>query len=159
VCPGQDTKPLSVKLQAKSQDIHRAVESVKDCVSVLQQFREGDMFQIIFKRAETTHGEAIPMPRLTARQRHRSNVPASNAEEYYRRAYYLPFLDTCISQLNERFTDRSANAYKIRAVIPAFMDGCSFSDLEPAAELFVQVLSGLGDNMALKVEFMRWQAY
>ena len=77
-----------------------------------------------------------------------------NAEEYHRRAYFLSFLDTCILQLKERFTDHSAKTCKISAVISGFMDGCSVSDLEPVVELFSYVLSR--DSTALKVEYKRW---
>ena len=76
---------------------------------------------------------------------------------YFRRAYFLPFVDKCILQMTERFTDRSVNVYIVGAVIPAFIDKCSFLDLEPAAQFFSQLLPG--DTVALKIEFMRWQAY
>ena len=36
------TKPLSVKLQSESQDIHHAMEGVMDAVNVLQQLRDDE---------------------------------------------------------------------------------------------------------------------
>ncbi len=40
------------------------------------------------------------MLRLTTKQRDRCNVPVDNALLYFKRAYFSPFIDTCIAQLN-----------------------------------------------------------
>ena len=70
------TKPLSVKLQSKSQDIHHAMEDVLDAVNVLQQLRyDGPAYDRIIQRAQETHGSEIAMPRMTGRQVHRVTTP------------------------------------------------------------------------------------
>lgn len=61
---------------------------------------QGDIFQA----ATDVYGGDITMPRLTARQRHRTNVPSTNAAHYYRRTVFLPFVDCCISQMTKRFS-------------------------------------------------------
>ena len=43
-------------------------------------------------------------PRQVSRQRHHANTPVDNDEEYYRRACYIPFLDSLIAELESRFT-------------------------------------------------------
>ncbi|KAJ8017779.1 52 kDa repressor of the inhibitor of the protein kinase [Holothuria leucospilota] len=84
------TKPLSVKLQAVSQDIHNAMKSVQDCVTVLQQMRtEEKFFHDLFIRAEEENGDNIQKPRTARRQRHRENHPADTPEEFYRRSVFL----------------------------------------------------------------------
>lgn len=148
---------MSEKLQAKAQDIHHAVSGIEDCASVLQHFRDGDEFQKIFERASAAYGEEIPLPRLTGRQKNRCNVPADTAEQYFKRAYFLPFIDTCLSQLKERFEQQTAIAYQMSTVIPAFMDNCTFSQLEPAAKFYSTFLDG--DTLALQTEYTRWQLY
>jgi len=147
-----------VKLQAKSQDIHRAVDSVKDCVAVLQQFREGDMFDKIFMQATELNNGEITMPRVTARQKNRSNVPANNALEYFKRAYFLPFIDTCLVQLDERFTRHAATACQLSVILPAFLNSGKFEDIVPAVELYSQFLPD-GGLIPVQTEYMRWQQY
>jgi len=106
----QITKPLSVKLQGRGEEIHCAVNRVKDCIAVMQQIRDDDTFDAAFQAATEICGEEITMPRLTARQRNRTNVPATNAAVYNRRAVFLPFVDCCIVQMTERFTPHAATA-------------------------------------------------
>jgi len=72
----QITKPLSEKLQATSQDLSQASLLIKDCVLILQAFREGDKFNRIFTKAEELHGNAIDMPQITSRQINRCHTPA-----------------------------------------------------------------------------------
>ena len=95
-------KPLSVKLQGKEQDVHCAATSVNDCIAVMQQVRDDGTFDSVFEAAGVAYGEDIAMPRLTARQRNRTNVPADSAHQYYRHAVFLPFVDCCIAQMRER---------------------------------------------------------
>jgi len=59
----QITKPLSVKLQGKEQDVHCAVKSVNDCIAVMQQIRDNAMFDGVFEAARVVYGEDIVMPR------------------------------------------------------------------------------------------------
>ena len=75
--------------------------------SVLQEFRHDDFLEQIFGRANELHDA---MARLTVIQRNHSNVTANNAQEYFKRAYFLPFIDSLarVAQLNECFTRQTA---------------------------------------------------
>ena len=42
------------------------------------------------------------VPQSASRQRQQNNVPASNPEEYFKRAVTIPFLDHIIQELNDR---------------------------------------------------------
>jgi hypothetical protein len=44
----------------------------------------------------------ITVPRITARQTLRNNVPHTCAEEYYRRSTFLPMIDCIIQEMNDR---------------------------------------------------------
>ena len=73
------TKPLSVKPQSESQDIHHAMEGVMDAVNVLQQLRDDEpAYDRIFQRAQESHSE-IAMPHMTGRQVHQANHPGKTA--------------------------------------------------------------------------------
>ena len=43
------------------------------------------------------------MPRQTKYQVYRSNVPADDTEEYFRKAIFIPYLDSIIQSLRNRF--------------------------------------------------------
>jgi len=147
-------------LQGKQQDTHKAVSDVNDCIDVLQKhFRDGEMFDEIFKNAADLLGEEIPMPRITARQTHRSNVSTDSCASYYKRAVglFVPFVDTCLSQLRERFGSHSARANKISLLLPSACVYCSFGDVRDSVEFYVKFLPGGVD--AVKAEFLRWQSH
>ena len=107
------TKPLSLRLQGATQDIHYACESVRDCITTLQGMRADKYFKKIFKNAEQQHGAAVEMPRINVCQRNRENHPANSAEEYYRRSMCFPYLDVCLEQLREMFTAHPATVYRL----------------------------------------------
>lgn len=151
------TKPLSVKLQGKSQDIHQAVDSVQDCVAVLQQFRNDDTFERIFSRASDLFDEEISMPRIVARQRNRCNVSADNAQEYFKRSVFLPFIDTCIGQMTERFQKHAARAYQLSRLLPSFCNDSDFSQVQEAMQLYDQFIPG--GLHAAEIEFARWRQH
>ena len=102
------TKPLSLRLQGTTQDIHNGYESVRDCITTLQGMRTDKYFKKIFKNAEQQHGATVEMPRINTCQQNRENHPA---EEYYRRSMYFPYLDVYLEQLRERFTAYTANYF------------------------------------------------
>ena len=117
------------------------------------------MFDEIFKNAADLLGEEIPMPRITARQTHRSNVPTDSCASYYKRAVglFVPFVDTCLSQLRERFGSHSARANKTSLLLPSACVYCSFGDVRDSVEFYVKFLPGGVD--AVKAEFLRWQSH
>ena len=53
------TKPLSVRLQGVTQDIHNVSESVRDCITTLQGMRTYEYFKKIYKNAEEQHGATV----------------------------------------------------------------------------------------------------
>jgi len=152
----QITKPLSVKLQGRGEEIHCAVNSVKDCIAVMQQIRDDDTFDAVFQAATEICREEITMPCLTARQRNRTKVPATNAADYYRRAVFLPFVDCCILQMTERFTPHAATANHLIVLLPTHCDTSDFSDVATVGSFYAKFLPG-GNVTALRMEFMRWQ--
>ena len=65
-------------------------------------------------------GSEISAPRRCGRQRHRGNVPATTAIEYYRREVTVPFIDHLIGELNNRFFNgQEIIVPKASSLIPA----------------------------------------
>ncbi|KAJ8879776.1 hypothetical protein PR048_020384 [Dryococelus australis] len=98
------------KLQATDADPESALSSANCIISVLTRIRENaeTKFKILFRECEETARNGvsqITIPILVkGRQVHRANVPAENAEEYFRRAVFIPWADGLVSNLRARFT-------------------------------------------------------
>lgn len=100
------TLPLSVALQAKNNDLASAIEMADNLSDVLKELREEskDKFNDMFANAQNLAnniGIHIKIPRVTARQCHRSNYETDSLEEYFRLPIFLPFLDHFILQLRD----------------------------------------------------------
>ena len=134
------TRPLSVKLQAKDQDLLHAIRSVDDCIDVLQTIRDGETFNTIVDHIESESGSELSMPRRTHKQAHRSNPPAASAREHYRRAVFLPFVDTCLNQLRERFKTHRSKGLLLCSLLLSVCEDRTFSDAEDGVKLFVSLL-------------------
>ena len=65
------------------------------------------IFEETSKLGVNLHGEDFELrkPRNNQRQRHRSNVRATTAEDYYRITLYNEFLSDVVTELQDRFTD------------------------------------------------------
>ena len=78
-------------------------------------------FQNIFTKCQTLAASAeatIIVPRTVSRQTLRDNVEHKNAEQYYHRIVFIPFLDCLVKQLNDRFERRTKDAIKSMYFIP-----------------------------------------
>ena len=153
------TKPLSSKLQGVSQDLAQAVNGIQECVDVLESFRNDDTFDKAFQRAAETLGEELVMPRRAGRQTQRNNVPADTPLQYYKRAIFLPYIDTVVGQLKARFQGHSAVACKLIGLLPAFCVTQTFASIEESVDLYQKFLPDDSDRIDVQAEFKRWSAY
>jgi hypothetical protein len=117
------TLPISKILQSTDLDISEALNNVDSVISVLQNIRTNveNEFKIIFNEAceiadalEIT----IAMPRLTKNQTKRCNVPSENEEEYYKRAIFIPWLDSFINSISERFLKHKDVIKSFKCLLP-----------------------------------------
>ena len=73
----------------------------------------------------------IKKPRTVSRQTIRDNIPSENDMDYYRKAVYIPYLDSLLQQLKDRFDGHNSTVFNFAAVIAAFASQYSFTDLAP----------------------------
>ena len=66
-------------------------------------------------------GVSMEIPRVTARQVHRSNPPASTPEEYWRKAFVIPYLDSLMTSLKDRFSQENEPAFSLFYLHPSHM--------------------------------------
>jgi len=73
---------------------------------------EKELVKIYMRAAELARkrGVSLEKPRTTGRQRFRANMDADTAEEYFRPAVYISFLDNFISQLQVRYYQSKQSA-------------------------------------------------
>lgn len=153
----QITRPLSEHLQAEFLDIQSAMDSVSDCRTVLQTYRNDcDHFERIYNSACTLHGEPeIEMPRTAGRQTHRSNAPASSSIDHFRVNTYLPFLDAILQQIDERFSIHAKAIGQLSMLLPN-----NFLAKEMPIDCFKIYEPLLHFTFpALEAELMRWRSY
>ncbi|KAL4103758.1 hypothetical protein QTP88_019099 [Uroleucon formosanum] len=70
--------------------------------------------------AENIEAE-INLPRIAKQQQHRSNPPALNSAEFWKRSLLIPYLDSLISSLERRFSDENLPAFSLLLIHPSNM--------------------------------------
>ena len=151
------TKPLSVKLQTMNQDLLQAVRSVDSCMEVLQSMRDGDTYDKLFNLINEETEDGVKLPRRTGKQTHRSNPPANDAREYFRRSVFLPFVDTCLHQLRERFKSHRSRGVLLCSLLPSVCVGRSFADAQDGVTHYNPFMDASMNEV--HAEFLRWQEF
>lgn len=146
----------SAKLESVCNQLQQVNMNIKDVTAhiiqstdVLQSHRDNvsEEFSLIFKKAQSICEELdieLKQPRLNKRQVHRSNLPSENAEEYFRRSIFIPYLDSIISSLQIRYSSTQEKAFSLLQLHPKEMsklDKSSFlTVLEDINSLYGDVL-------------------
>lgn len=86
----------------------KATQLAEATIQSLQEKRDNstDTFKELCKQSANLAeemGTDIQKPRTTTQQKNRSNIKTESAEDYYRTAVYIPFLNFTISELTARF--------------------------------------------------------
>ena len=122
-------------------DLKRATDAINDTMSVLRQKREqvdmifGQLFGEAKEIADILDVE-IKCPRIVSRQTHRANnQPAQSAEEYFRRAVYIPLLDSIVNDLKDRLSPDVMNLFKLGVFVPKANYSCMDEDIETIKQL------------------------
>lgn len=177
------TKPLSVKLQQTGLDLCKAMNEVNDVMKILQNLREkteasmeqdkGNEVDDVLEAAEqdtvfrydavyqsavetaARHNTEPSMPRLCAKQVHRSNAAATDPKLYYRQAVYFPFLDHLLQGLHDRFGPVQQQIALASKLVPAVMVGeapLSSSEQKKLVDAFPDMPS----PQSFAAEYHRW---
>jgi hypothetical protein len=115
---------MSKKLQSIKFDIQEAKGMILDVMSVLNDRRVdfGHFDRVLESACETMEilNVTLVQPRHSKVQVNRANPPASSPSEYYRRAIYLPLVDSITVDLRSRFSDETLNKLsELSTLIPA----------------------------------------
>lgn len=118
------TLKLSRTLQSDDYDLAGAISYAESIISSLSKIRQNAIqeFASIFEQCKKTasiFGLEISVLRIVkGRQYHRANVPAETPEEYYRRAVFLPWLDSLLNNLSDRFTKHKDVLANFKCLLP-----------------------------------------
>ena len=150
------TKGLSETLQMKDYDLVQCIELVKHARSVLQGYRDDpEVFNRWFKEAAELLGNEIHKPRVVGRQTMRANVDGQDAREYFRVSSFYSYMDTVLSQLDERFLGHQQEALCISSLIPSNCCSVTFEDIRPAVTFYERCLDR---PFEVELEFGLWQS-
>ncbi|XP_008178902.1 52 kDa repressor of the inhibitor of the protein kinase-like [Acyrthosiphon pisum] len=155
----QYTQSLCKYLQSKNIDLVVAVNHINLVKNQLSCIRENattefnKLFIDINKRLNDFE-LTIEMPRLAKRQKYRDNIPTKDPEEYFRITLFLPFLDSFVQQLNDRFV----NHQNIISGFQMFVKSSEF-DEEKLRELVEFYAKDVDDFDRVKSETILWNRY
>jgi len=106
-------EPVCNLLQQVNINLKTANNHITKLVDILQLYRNDSSteFAVLFAKSKEIAEELdveIRPPRVAARQsqknRQRSNHPSTNHEEFFRISFFVPYLDSIISSLKDRFS-------------------------------------------------------
>ena len=132
---------IIVKLQKKTVDIVDAYQMVSEVAKTYKDQRKDvdASFSLIFTqstRMAEKVGAAVEMPRITSRQKHRSNAEALSPQEYLKKNVVIPFLDHIIMCLDQQFSPAAIIPSSLLALVPSIL--CSKNPcLETVARMYI----------------------
>ena len=152
------TVALSIMLQGQPINLIEAAKESKVVTSVLREERNDQtVWSELFERAkELAAGFEIEpsVPRISAIQRNRANVPAVTPQQYWYRALYLPLVDHLIQELNDRLlnhNDRFLGQYLIPTQLVSL-------NRETTNKIYNACSNDLSHRVAFDNEIVRWKA-
>ena len=153
---------LTRSLQQEEKDIVQAVSEVDTLTSSLKNIRENvdthhnEWFESVSEMCSSV-GTTPSMPRTCARQRHRTNTPASTPSEYFKRTITIPILDHFLVELDRRFSSHHQTAIQGLHLVPSVL---VTNDLQTVSKAVVEAgefyAVDLPNLSSLKSEVHNW---
>lgn len=154
------THRLSERLQSPDQDLSSALTLVREVLDIFKDLRRNaelefeSLFENSLKIADNI-GVDISAPRVCKKQTTRENIPANNAEEYFRRTVFLPLVDHFITELETRFSREFDGILPLEGLIPSQLMQYENKEILKASDKYEKFLQGT--QMQLKAELMLWR--
>ena len=159
------TASLCRALQTVNKDLVDAVEGVSFVKKTLQSCRATNEWKdadygtfIAAQNLAYTVDVDLCVPGLTAHQRGRSNVPADNADDYFRQAIWFPYLDAMIEAIESCFTSHSILVNRMVSFIPAQLPDFEWKDVKSSVQLYNTAL-GNPHEEEIKLQYMQWKDF
>ncbi|CAH0555163.1 unnamed protein product [Brassicogethes aeneus] len=162
------TRPLSLLLQAPSVDFIIATDALKNSLNIIETRRKSAeiYFSKLFSKAKNLAQEldsSIEIPRIVKRQKHRANYSSVTAEQYYRKAIFIPLLDYVILDLQERLPKDTLKVFDLNLLMPSVLieeNNVEKEVCQRIESLGVQYESVLGNQVSNLVgEYQVWKEH
>lgn len=119
-------EPVANNLQGVDQNLLTVRKQITSLVELIKNHRNfaKDNFHNLWENMETCLSELnieLTPPRTVKRQTCRTNIPSDSPESYYRRSIFIPYLDSLITSLEERFPEENDVSYSIFNLAPSSM--------------------------------------
>ena len=119
------TKPPSLALQNSKCNVYKAFVDGQNCRKVISAQKSDTVFNRCIWMKTTAIADSICIelskPRTVGRMTNRAN--AAFAEDfvpsYYRMNAFFPFVDHCLSELNERFPEQTRPSFLTFQLLPS----------------------------------------
>ena len=154
------TEGLSKQLQGSSMEIVSAYSTIPRVTEELENVRRNAAteFLTLYKSAvemANKCGNTIDVPRLSERQTLRCNVSDNTTEEYFRRAIFIPFLDSLVTEFNSRFSGKALDMAKGMYLIPS-----NLSELHEHQHIILNYfVDDLPNSSAFSQEIRLWISF
>ncbi|KAG5868388.1 hypothetical protein JTB14_013590 [Gonioctena quinquepunctata] len=109
--------PLAKILQLENSDLAFAMDGAEETISTIKYVRENAIFDEAKQIADMFDIE-IKIPRLASKQTNRANVPAESAMDHYRKSVFIPWVDSFLSGLEDRFAKHKSILKKFMVLLP-----------------------------------------
>ena len=153
------TRPITVALQEKECDFHKAHKMAQRLVTSLESERISDRFQALWKVIMKVSTDLFIEPsrkRSVKRQQNRSNPPVVDTESYYRVAHYFAFVDHILSHLKARFPPQLEGALLATFSLPGNTSNLSN---ETIADIKCKFADHLPYLSSLEGEVATWKVH
>lgn len=117
------TLPVTKLLQAESNDIVKGlhlVSSLRDLIACIREDIDSyhaKWYEEALKLANEVQVYEVK-PRTCLKQKHRSNVPAETASDYFKRKVSIPVLDHLVTEFNARFSPNNMMIFNGLNILP-----------------------------------------
>ncbi|KAH9361210.1 hypothetical protein HPB48_001568 [Haemaphysalis longicornis] len=144
--PGQTMKLTSFFAKVPKSpaiDMSVALEQVDLVLTKLEEMGTNaeaefhNIFSLCQDRA-AEFGVKCEIPRVVGTQRYLANYPCSYAEEYYRRATFIPYIDDLNASLKRRFANHRKTLRSLQFVLPKHASKGKFQSVQPAFDFYLR---------------------
>ncbi|XP_069354562.1 52 kDa repressor of the inhibitor of the protein kinase-like [Maniola hyperantus] len=155
-------QPIVNALQSKSIDLLQCANHIKRITDTLRKHRETADVQSesLIAEAESIADDLetdLRMPRITNRQTHRANPPAQTPSEFWKRSLMIPYLDSLILSLEQRFSEDNLPAYSLLTLHPHIMLQMSYQDFIKKTEPFCSYYNLSGFLSEAELWYNMWE--
>ncbi|XP_050546850.1 uncharacterized protein LOC126908636 [Daktulosphaira vitifoliae] len=153
-------EPVTNILQGESIELYKVREHMETLLEMFESDRINaiESFNLLFINAKSIANDldlTITCPRITGKQLHRNNYPSETPEDYYRVSVFVPYLESIIQSIKQRFEKGNSVAFSLQYLHPAL-----FKKMKK--EEYVEILTNIHSFYKIEnflVESESWYVY